>query len=224
MRTERVRGPARARKLGERALLQALGDRSLDACWDRLRARPFLVPEITRVDLERVAPGEPERVLAAAARAEARELDLLGTGMLPLGRPADWHTDIRSGTTWPPAWWRTLDYAQLGRPSDVKVPWEISRLQWLLAGRPGIPARSRRAPRRGRAGDARGVDRRRTPTARASTGRPRWRRRSASSPSRGSSTRSAAASRGATRRSGSTSFGRSTSTATSSRGTSSSPT
>ena len=147
VRTERVRGPARARKLGERALLQALGDRSLDACWDRLRARPFLVPEITRVDLERVAPGETERVLAAAARAEARELDLLGTGMFPLGRPADWHTDIRSGTTWPPAWWRTLDYAQLGRPSDVKVPWEISRLQWLLAGRPGIPARSRRAPR-----------------------------------------------------------------------------
>ena len=31
-----------------------------------------------------------------------------------------------SGTTWPPAWWRDLEYAQLDRPSDVKVPWEIS--------------------------------------------------------------------------------------------------
>ena len=47
------------------------------------------------------------------------------------GRPTGTRTSC-SGTTWPPAWWRDLDYAQLDQPSDVKVPWEISRLQWLL--------------------------------------------------------------------------------------------
>ena len=127
-----MRGPARARRLDERALLVAFGDASLDACWARLRARPFLVPQVDLEKLERVAPGEPDRVLAAAASAAGRELDLLGTGSFRLGRPADWHTDVVSGTTWAPAWWRDLEYAQLDRPSDVKVPWEISRLQWLL--------------------------------------------------------------------------------------------
>ena len=132
VRAERVRGPARARSLDERALLAALGDASLDACWERLLARPFLSSAVTHDGLARVAPGEPERVLAAAERAAAREVDLLGTGPFRLDRPADWHTDVKTGTTWPPAWWREIDYAQLDRPSDVKVPWEISRLQWLL--------------------------------------------------------------------------------------------
>lgn len=132
VRTERVRGPSRARRLDEQALLAALGDSSLTACWARIHARPFLFSEVSRAELEHIALGETKRLLAGAERAADRELDLLGTGPFRLGRPADWHTDVRSGTTWPPAWWRDVEYAQLGRPSDVKVPWEISRLQWLL--------------------------------------------------------------------------------------------
>lgn len=132
VRAERVLGPRRAQRLDERALLRALGDADLDACWQRLRARPSLVVPVDAESLERVAPGEPERVREAAARAAARELDLLGTGPFRLGTPADWHCDVVSGERWPPRWWRELDYAQLDRPTDVKVPWEISRLQWLL--------------------------------------------------------------------------------------------
>ena len=132
VRTERRRGPARARRLDESALLAALGDATVDGCWERLRARPFLRIDLDAETLERVAPSESERIRAAAERATSRELDLLGTGPFRLGAPADWHTDVVSGTTWHPAWWRSLEYAQLDRPSDVKVPWEISRLQWLL--------------------------------------------------------------------------------------------
>lgn len=130
--TERLRGPARARGLDERSLLRSLGDDSLESCWQRLLARPFLIADVSPDELARVAPGEAERVRAAAERAVARQLDLLGTGTFELGRPAAWHTDVRTGTTWPRAWWRDIEYAQLDRPSDVKVPWEISRLQWLL--------------------------------------------------------------------------------------------
>ena len=61
-------------------------------------------------------------MLAGAERAARPSLDLLGTGPFRLGRPADWQTDVRSGTTWPPAWWRDHEYAQLDRPSDVKAP------------------------------------------------------------------------------------------------------
>ena len=132
VRKERFFGPARARRLDKRGLLGAVGDDTLASCWARLRARPFLLPRIDAEELERIAPGERERVLAGAARAADRSLDLLGTGPFQLERPADWHTDVVSGTSWPLAWWRDLEYAQLDRPSDVKIPWEISRLQWLL--------------------------------------------------------------------------------------------
>jgi len=132
VRTERVRGPVRARGLDERAILRGLGDDSLESCWERLRQRPFLAADVAHEEIARVAPGERERVLAAAERAAARELDLLGTGPFRLPRPAEWHTDVRTGTAWPAAWWRDIEYAELDQPSDVKVPWEISRLQWLL--------------------------------------------------------------------------------------------
>jgi hypothetical protein len=132
VRAEKVRGPARARSLDERALLRELGDDSLDVCWLRLRARPFLFASVGAGELERVAPGEAERVRAAAEQAVRRELDLLGTGPFRLDTPADWHTDVRTGTTWAPAWWREIEYVRFDDPSDVKVPWEISRLQWLI--------------------------------------------------------------------------------------------
>ena len=132
VRNERRRGPARARGLDEYSLVVALGDGSLDACWDRLRARPFLIAGVPAQELERIAPGESERVRAAAKRAAVREVDVLGTGPFRLDVPANWHTDVKSGTTWPRSWWREIEYAQLDRPSDVKVPWELSRLQWLL--------------------------------------------------------------------------------------------
>jgi hypothetical protein len=132
VRAETVRGPSRARSLDERGLLRELGDDSLDACWRRLRARPFLLADVDTDELERVVPGESKRVRTAAERAARRELDLLGTGAFRLGTPADWHTDVRTGTTWRLAWWREIEYVRFDDASDVKVPWEISRLQWLL--------------------------------------------------------------------------------------------
>ena len=149
MRTERVRGPARARRLDERALLSALGDDSLDACWERLRARPFLVADDRRAEeLERVAPGEPERVLAAAARAAAARSS---TSSAPArsgsdGRPTGTPTS-RSGTTWPPAWWRDARL-RAARPAERREgPVGDLAAAVAAAGRPGVPARRRRAPR-----------------------------------------------------------------------------
>src|SRR5439155_25112808 len=38
----------------------------------------------------------------------------------------------KTGRRWPLRYGRRLKLAELGQPSDVKVPWEISRAQWLL--------------------------------------------------------------------------------------------
>lgn len=87
-------------------------------------------------------PGQND-VLAAALRdlvpgveAEAREradtvvahrFDLLGSGVVGLGDEIDWLRDFKTGRTWPRDYYRRIDYVNLGEPSDVKVPWELSR-------------------------------------------------------------------------------------------------
>ena len=69
---------------------------------------------------------------AAAGDALARRVSLLGSGPVQLGTPIDWHRDFKSGFAWTETYTRRIDYADLDRSNDVKVPWELSRLQWLL--------------------------------------------------------------------------------------------
>lgn len=68
--------------------------------------------------------GEVSRCNLAPARAVWR---LLGAGY----RPVDWQLDFRSGYRWPPRrWYRAVRYGH--RPGvDVKVPWELARMQHL---------------------------------------------------------------------------------------------
>jgi hypothetical protein len=131
---ERPLAPRRAARLRGRVFLAAVAAPSLDVLWERLAARPFPAhaAPLDRAVLDAAAPGEHDRVLEAAERALARELDLLGSGPFALGRPADWLRDPVSGRRWEPGWARGIEYANLGEPSDVKLPWEISRLQWLI--------------------------------------------------------------------------------------------
>lgn len=124
---ERVLAPRRAAAFDESALLRASGSSSLDALWDSV---------VGRAPFAREAPNLPqaerERVLRAAEDAVARRVDVLGTGPVELGRPIDWLRDVKSGCTWSPGYAPRIEYANLDRSSDVKVPWEISRMQWLL--------------------------------------------------------------------------------------------
>jgi hypothetical protein len=131
---ERVAGPRRARRFDERALLRATRSRSLAELWEQLAERPY--PAVTDsagaravVDL---LPGEEQRVRRLAEDAIARRVDLLGSGPTQLDRPVDWLSDFTTGLGWPGGSVRSIDYADLGRPSDVKVPWELSRFQWLI--------------------------------------------------------------------------------------------
>ena len=81
---------------------------------------------------DRLCPGDRDRIMNAAQSALARRVDVLGTGPVDLGRPIDWHRDFKSGRFWPLLPFRRIDMLDLDRPSDIKVPWEISRLQWLI--------------------------------------------------------------------------------------------
>jgi hypothetical protein len=131
--TERFVGPLRVRRLRTEQLWKGAGYRSLSEWWDALAERPYLV-DVTAavVGLDEVSPGESSRVLRSADRAMAHEVDMLGSGPIRLGARIDWHRDYKTGYRWPPAYFKDIDYANLDRPSDVKFPWELSRMQWMI--------------------------------------------------------------------------------------------
>lgn len=71
-------------------------------------------------------------ILARAKAALERRVRFLGSDEVTLGHPIDWATDFKSGISWPMTPSSGLEVLDLDRHSDIKVPWELSRLQWLL--------------------------------------------------------------------------------------------
>lgn len=132
--TERLRLPGRV-GMSQSRLLRELRSSSLDALWQRLTLRPFPAwcRPLDPIDIDTFC-GASERLtlLSRAEDALAHRVDLLGSGPVELGSRIDWHTDFKTGCVWPPAYFADIEYNNPDRPSDVKVPWELSRLQWLM--------------------------------------------------------------------------------------------
>lgn len=122
--------PRRVRNLTESELCRRLEAESLADLWQRCATRPFpFVHSTERARLDALCSGEFELIQSAAEAAHAHRVDLLGSGPVELGPRIDWLSDFKSGTSWPLQYWRTVSY---GEPADVKVPWELSRLQWAI--------------------------------------------------------------------------------------------
>jgi Heparinase II/III-like protein/Heparinase II/III N-terminus len=121
------------RLLNERALLSALGARDVDGLWAELSRQPFFIDAAARqATAERFVGSYPDarqNLLRAADAILRHEFDLLGSGPQTLGTPLPWHDDFKTGRRWPLAYSADIEYLELERPSDVKVPWELSRCQ-----------------------------------------------------------------------------------------------
>jgi len=78
-------------------------------------------------------PDASAKLAQRARRALERRVELFGDAPVEAGIPPRWSTDIHSGNAWPPGYYRRLQIADMGRASDVKVPWELSRLRHVLA-------------------------------------------------------------------------------------------
>ena len=132
-RTRRPWSEVYPRLVTERALLAALGAPNVDALWSELASAPFFVDPrqraATAVAFARQFPGACAVVMRGADAALAHEFDLLGSGPCALGPSLPWHTDFKTGREWPMTYSPDIAYAELDRPSDVKVPWELSRCQ-----------------------------------------------------------------------------------------------
>lgn len=66
-----------------------------------------------------------------ADKALAGDFDCLGYGTTRIPTGDGWHADAFHDFSWPRDYFATCDYAAAGECCDVKVPWEISRLQFL---------------------------------------------------------------------------------------------
>jgi hypothetical protein len=115
------------------AVVRASGARSVNELWETASRRPFFVSPSDRDAWSKAFraryPGEAEAIVAAAERVLRHEFDLLGSGGTALGSPLPWHTDFKTGRTWAMTYAPELEYDELDRPTDVKVPWELSRSQ-----------------------------------------------------------------------------------------------
>ncbi|HUB08397.1 MAG TPA: alginate lyase family protein [Myxococcales bacterium] len=131
---------ARARaggpRVGDAELAEAVGESSAAGAVSRLRATlgSPLVGPADRAPLIAVLERHPatrEALSAAAAAALAGTVDLLGSGPRQLGPTPDWHRDFVSGGSWDPGTFHMRLHAVRYDGSDVKIPWELSRLQHL---------------------------------------------------------------------------------------------
>src|SRR5258708_8252746 len=129
---ERFTAHRRAARFDEEALLAATGAESISGLWRRLESRPWASWLPTEADRASIPSAQRDEIFARAERGLARMVDLLGSGPVDLGLRVDWSMDYRTGVRWPSRYARRLDLLDLSRPSDVKFPWELSRMQWLI--------------------------------------------------------------------------------------------
>jgi uncharacterized heparinase superfamily protein len=131
---DRFRAPRRVQAFDGDALLASTAATDISSLWKQLSSRMYAIPAtaIAEADYNGLCPGDAARILREADDALAHRVDLLGTGPVELGTPIEWHRDFKVGKSWPAQFMRDINYSNLGCPSDVKVPWEISRLQWLM--------------------------------------------------------------------------------------------
>ena len=128
---ERFRAPIRARMFTDDALLAGTGASSVDQLWDVLRRRPHIGRVDSLAGFEALCPGQRAAIFEGAVRAALHGIVAADVDRAP-GSPIAWSRDHRSGVTWPGGYARRLRYADPADDGDVKFPWELSRLQWLL--------------------------------------------------------------------------------------------
>ncbi len=143
MRDE-LRGAARRpwsrvypRVLRDAAVLAGSGAGSYDQLWERQMAAPFFLAPSGReryaADFRARYPGETIDVIARADAALRHEFDLLGSGQTTLGPQLPWLDDFKTGRHYALEYCRDIQYMELDKPTDVKVPWELSRCQHFTA-------------------------------------------------------------------------------------------
>ena len=113
------------------------GARSFDDLWERQMTAPFFLNPSDRdgyaAAFRARYPDEVVGLIAGADAAVRHEFDLLGSGVKALGAALPWLDDFKTGRHYSLEYCRDIAYMELDKPTDVKVPWELSRCQHFAA-------------------------------------------------------------------------------------------
>jgi len=134
----RLRNRHRASFVSEAEFLAALAlpVRSLRDFVKRRADSEPLVPASTRCAMATVlvkakAAGTLDPILAVARAVRSGTFDLLGSGAVGLGPDPDWHRDFKSGKRWNPRDYSLEIFQRPDEGHDIKLPWELARVQHL---------------------------------------------------------------------------------------------
>lgn len=108
---------------------------TIDILWERHREIPFALNISNFQDIESYKINFPDSVRTILAKADAvlnGNINLLGTGEINFGTKLCWNKDYKSGISWANKYYRDISYVNFNNSSDVKIPWEISRMQWMI--------------------------------------------------------------------------------------------
>jgi|APSaa5957512535_1039671.scaffolds.fasta_scaffold12228_3 hypothetical protein len=126
----------REKNLNEKKLLKYLNESNMDSLHARIISQksPWNSFSVTSKLVDTVSPNEVDNILKRANLALNGFIHLLGSDLVNIGNPEkiQWHKDVKSGLEWEFSYFSKIDPSDLGRPSDVKTPWELSRMQWLI--------------------------------------------------------------------------------------------
>ena len=124
-------------KLSDKYFLDATGYKTIEDFLNR-NLPPFFFNSDDRdrivETIKKEYPEAIEQTINDANEICNHIFDLLGSGKTELGKEIDWHLDFKSGFRWNPKTYYlwTGKHVTLDAPSDVKVPWELSRCQHFV--------------------------------------------------------------------------------------------
>jgi hypothetical protein len=125
------------RLLSDRTIIGESGAASLEELWQRQASQPFFLRPADRAGYVAAFrsryPGKAEQVIADADAVIRHEFNLLGSGVKTFGAKLPWLDDFKTGRHYPIQYCRDIEYMELDKPTDVKVPWELSRCQHFTA-------------------------------------------------------------------------------------------
>lgn len=132
--SDRFFAPYREKAITESSLCREFSCGSIFELWNILGKNKFpVIVEFSGVESCALQESnELACILAAAEQAMNFDIDILGSGLINLGEDIQWNKDYKSGFNWPNHYIKSIDYNNPERTSDVKMAWELSRLQWLI--------------------------------------------------------------------------------------------
>lgn len=122
-------------KVSKEAFLRIANASSIPSLWQRHSLLPFVTPDYEEADIayfKMELPDSAGKIFESADKAMDKTISLLGTGLFSLGEKILWNCDYKTQIAWPNKYYRDINYVSHSDKSDVKIPWEISRLQWMV--------------------------------------------------------------------------------------------